>query len=119
MQITLTTTGRRSGQPRPVTLYAWPDGDGRLILVGSSAGDPVDPAWVGNLRAQPRATIQRGKPRKTTPLEGVEAREVEPGAERDRLWALVCDAFSYYASYQRKTERLIPLFVLTPVDQAD
>jgi deazaflavin-dependent oxidoreductase (nitroreductase family) len=109
MQITLTTTGRRSGQPRPVTLYAWPDGDGRLILVGSSAGDPVDPAWVGNLRAQPRAT----------PLEDVEAREVEPGAERDRLWALVCDAFSYYASYQRKTERLIPLFVLTPVDQAD
>jgi hypothetical protein len=45
----------------------------------------------------------------------VRAREVAvPSAERDRLWALVTEAFRYYATYQRKTTRVIPLFVLEP-----
>jgi hypothetical protein len=47
----------------------------------------------------------------------VRASEVEP-SERDRLWQLVIEAFPLYASYQRKTERVIPLFVLEAVDAA-
>jgi F420H(2)-dependent quinone reductase len=108
----LTTTGRSSGQRRTVTLYAWPDDD-RLVIVGSWGGAARDPAWVLNLRADPRATIQAGKVERE-----MHAREVS-GAERERLWEVVTDAFPMYRSYQRKTERVIPLFVLEPVGAAE
>lgn len=111
MNITLTTTGRRSGEPRTLPLYAWPDDD-RLVIVGSKGGAATNPAWVHNLRANPRATVKRGR----DVLEYL-ATEVEAeGEERDRLWTLVTEAFPMYAGYQRKTKRLIPLFVLVPAD---
>ncbi len=107
--VTLTTTGRNSGQPRPVTLYAFEDGD-NLVIVGSRGGSPRDPAWVGNLRAEPRATLRVAKKDRA-----VRAREVKiPSDERDHLWKVVTEAFRYYATYQRKTERVIPLFLLEP-----
>ena len=110
MNATLTTTGRRTGQRRSVPLYAWKDG-ANLVLVGSWAGRPIDPAWVGNLRAEPLATIRVGKADRP-----VRAREVDvPSDEHDRLWKLVTEAFRYYETYQRKTDRVIPLFVLEPV----
>jgi deazaflavin-dependent oxidoreductase (nitroreductase family) len=113
MQVKLTTIGRTSGEPREVTLYAWPDGDADLVLVASQGGKPDDPAWAFNLRDEPTCTIKRGK---TT--TSYRAREVKAtGAARDRLWDLVTAAFPMYRSYQKKTERLIPLFVLTPIDQ--
>ena len=111
MNVTLTTTGRRTGKPRAVPLYAWEDAD-RLVIVGSLGGSAKDPAWVRNLRADPRATIKKGRQ-----VLHVRASEVE-GPERDRLWTLVVDAFPLYATYQRKTERVIPLFVLETVDAA-
>jgi deazaflavin-dependent oxidoreductase (nitroreductase family) len=111
MNVTLTTTGRRSGEPRTVPLYAWEDAD-RLVIVGSWGGNPKDPEWVRNLRADPRATVKKGRE-----VLDVRASEVEP-SERDRLWQLVIQAFPLYASYQRKTERVIPLFVLEAVDAA-
>lgn len=109
IKATLTTTGRKTGRQRPVPLYAFEDGDG-LVVVGSWAGGPKDPAWVGNLRAEPRATVKVGKVERS-----VRAREVQvPSDERDRLWTLVTEGFRYYQTYQRKTERVIPLFVLEP-----
>lgn len=108
MTVTLTTIGRGSGEPRTVTLYAWDDAD-RLVIVGSWGGNPKDPDWVRNLRADPRATVSQGR-------EVLDVRAIEAdGSERERLWALVVDAFPLYASYQRKTERVIPLFVLETV----
>ena len=89
-------------------LYAWDDGD-RLVIVGSWGGSAKDPDWVANLRADPQATIKRGRD-----VLVVRATEVE-GTERDRLWKLVVAAFPLYATYQRKTERVIPLFVLETV----
>jgi deazaflavin-dependent oxidoreductase (nitroreductase family) len=109
MNVTLTTTGRKTGRPREVRLYAWPDGD-RLVIVGSRGGSARNPGWVHNLRAEPRATVRHGGQ-----SEGVRAREVEGGEERDRLWQLVTTAFPLYKSYQRRTARTIPLFVLEPV----
>jgi F420H(2)-dependent quinone reductase len=105
LQITLTTTGRKTGKPHEVTLYAYPDGD-RLVVVGSYGGRPKDPDWVANLRETPLATVlQRG--------EEIEHRVEEiDGPERERLWKLVTDAFPLYETYQGGTERLIPLFVL-------
>ena len=105
-QIRLIATGRRSGTSREVTLYAFDDGD-RLIVVGSRAGSAKDPAWVANLRAEPLARVRLGREERE-----VRAREVD-GAERDRLWKLVCEQFPMYATYQSKTKRVLPLFVLT------
>jgi deazaflavin-dependent oxidoreductase (nitroreductase family) len=102
----LTTTGRKTGEQRTVTLYAYPDGD-RLVVVGSRGGAKADPAWALNLRADPNATIRIGKDDRA-----VRAEEAT-GEERERLWRLVTDAFPLYATYQRRTERQIPLFVLS------
>ncbi len=59
MNVVLATTGRRSGTPRAVPLYAWPDGD-RLVVVGSWGGSARHPAWALNLRAHPGATVKVG-----------------------------------------------------------
>ncbi|HEX2142036.1 MAG TPA: nitroreductase family deazaflavin-dependent oxidoreductase, partial [Candidatus Limnocylindria bacterium] len=109
LTITLTTTGRRSGQPRSVTLYAFRvPGSGALVVIGSYGGAARDPAWAGNLRASPAATVREGRAELA-----VTAREVQ-GEERDRLWQLAVDDFPLYATYERKTRRTIPVFLLEP-----
>ncbi len=108
MTVKLTTSGRRTGTPREVTLYAFEDDD-RLVIVGSLGGAATDPAWAGNLRAEPRAMVKLGREERE-----VRAHEVD-GAERDRLWRLVTKAFPLYETYQRKTKRVIPLFSLETV----
>ena len=105
--IRLTTRGRRSGQPRDATLYAFEDAD-RLVVVASVGGAARDPAWAHNLRADPRATVRRGGA-----SEEVVATEVD-GPERVRLWALVATEFPLYRTYQARTQRRIPIFVLSP-----
>jgi len=104
-QIRLTTKGRHSGKPRSVTLYAWPDGD-NLVVVGSAGGRASHPAWALNLRATPDAQVTEGKQ-----VRSVRARE-PTGKERERLWKMVTEAFPLYATYQRRTSRTLPLFVL-------
>ena len=91
-----------------MTLYAFDDGD-RLVIVGSRGGSSRDPAWAVNLRSDPRALVTVGREERS-----VRATEVN-GSERDRLWELVCAEFPLYATYQRRTKRTIPLFVLEPV----
>jgi F420H(2)-dependent quinone reductase len=107
-QIRLTTIGRKTGNPHEVVIYAFPDEE-RLVVVGSYAGRPKHPDWAANLRANQRATVRTG--RESTEYQ---AREVD-GAERERLWRLVTDAFPPYETYQGRTERLIPLFLLDPI----
>ena len=105
--IRLVTTGRRSGRTREATLYAFEDGH-RLVIVGSRGGAARDPAWAINLRSEPTAMIRRGRAEVR-----VRAHEAS-GEERARLWQLVCEAFPLYATYQRRTRRQIPVFVLEP-----
>jgi F420H(2)-dependent quinone reductase len=109
VQITLTTTGAKTGQSRSVTLYAWEDG-GDLVVVGSWGGSAKDPAWATNLRAEARARVKRGKHEYE-----VRAEEVS-GKERERLWAMVVQRFPMYERYRQKTVRHIPLFLLTAVE---
>jgi deazaflavin-dependent oxidoreductase (nitroreductase family) len=101
----LATTGAKSGQTR-VSPLAYLRIDGRMIIVGSFAGAPVNPAWVHNLRAKPQAHIEVG-----TESFDVTAREV-PCAERDELFAKVTAATPGFADYQANTSRVIPLFEL-------
>jgi len=110
-QVTVTTTGRRSGEARGVTLYAFDDGE-NLVVVGSRGGSARDPGWAVNLRHDPHAMVKVGREERS-----VRAIEVD-GAERERLWELVCAEFPLYATYQRRTKRTIPLFVLEPVGDA-
>ncbi|HEX7171500.1 MAG TPA: nitroreductase/quinone reductase family protein [Candidatus Limnocylindria bacterium] len=109
-QVSLVTTGARSGIPRTVTLYAWEDGES-LVVVGSKGGAARNPGWVHNLRAHPRASVRTG-----SRSSEVDAAEVPEGPERDRIWRLVAERFPLYETYQRRTSRLIPLFVLTRLD---
>lgn len=101
----LTTTGRKSGKPFTLPLLYGRDGD-RFVLVGSKGGAPEHPAWYRNLQANPRATIQVADKR-----YDVIARTVE-GAERQRLWDMMCEVYPPFPGYQQRTERLIPVIVL-------
>jgi deazaflavin-dependent oxidoreductase (nitroreductase family) len=103
----LTTTGAKSGQPR-VSPLAYFRIDGKLIIVGSFAGAPVNPAWVHNLRARPQAHVEVG-----AESFDVIAREL-PSGEREALFPKLTAAAPGFAEYQSKTSRVIPLFELQP-----
>jgi deazaflavin-dependent oxidoreductase (nitroreductase family) len=102
----LHTTGAKSGQPR-VSPLAYFDIDGRLVIIGSFAGAPKDPAWVHNLRANPRARVEIGRD-----AFDVAAHEL-PADERAALFDKVTAAAPGFAEYQAKTSRVIPLFELS------
>lgn len=103
--VILAMTGRRTGQTREVPLFAFPDGE-RYVVIGSNAGDDREPAWVGNLRADPSATLRVG--RRVWPVHAHEA----AGEERDRLWSLATAAYPGYGVYGAMTDRPIPVMVL-------
>lgn len=103
----LTVPGRRTGSPRTIPLLCTPDGDGWLIA-GSYFGSSTTPAWVHNLRAAETAEIDvRGD------RTAVIADELT-GAERGAAWSELCRTWPNYAVYERRTDRLIPVFRLTP-----
>ncbi len=104
----LHTTGAKSGAPR-VNPVGYFDIDGKLIVVGSYAGADIDPAWVHNLRANPRTEVEIG-----TDTVDVEAREL-PTDERDTAWAQIAAVAPSFGAYQDKTDRIIPLFELVRI----
>jgi deazaflavin-dependent oxidoreductase (nitroreductase family) len=103
----LTTTGARSGATR-TTALTYLDADGAYVVIGSFLGAPRHPAWVHNLRADPRATVQVG-PRNIA----VDAREA-CGEERARLWQQLVALQPDYRAYENRTDREIPVVVLEP-----
>jgi len=106
--IIVTHTGNKTGAIRKTPLMRVKDGDS-YVLVGSQGGAPEDPAWVHNLRANPRVEL-----RDETIVRPMRVREVKDKIERDRLWKLAVAAFPPYAEYQAKTTRRIPMFVAAP-----
>jgi deazaflavin-dependent oxidoreductase (nitroreductase family) len=115
----LTTTGRRSGERRTVSLVYARDGD-RYVVVASNGGNDRPPAWLLNLQAAPDVEVQVGRPSFTARAH------VAGPDERPRLWELVNrnnrglapllrrGATGRYDVYQRNTEREIAVVVLTP-----
>jgi deazaflavin-dependent oxidoreductase (nitroreductase family) len=101
----LTTTGATSGQPR-LSPLAYLTIDGKMIIIGSYAGADIHPAWVHNLRANPRAHVEVG-----TEAFDVIARELPP-TERDEVFPKVVAVAPGFGDYQAKTSRVIPLFEL-------
>ncbi|MEV3904261.1 nitroreductase family deazaflavin-dependent oxidoreductase [Mycobacterium sp. NPDC050551] len=102
----LHTTGAKSGKPR-LSPLAYLTVDGRMLIIGSYAGAPKDPAWVHNLRAHPQAHIEVG-----TEAYDVDVREL-PAGERDAAYPKIVELAPVFADYQAKTDRVIPLFELT------
>jgi len=101
----LSTTGIKSGQPR-LSPLAYLTIDGKTIIIGSFGGADVDPAWVHNLRANPRGNVEVG-----TQTFDVIARELPP-EERDDVFGKVVAVAPGFGDYQSKTDRVIPLFEL-------
>jgi deazaflavin-dependent oxidoreductase (nitroreductase family) len=105
--IIVTTRGNKSGTLRKIPLMRV-EHDGEYLLVASMGGAPKHPVWYYNLKADPEAvTIQDGP-------EPFDARVRElSGDERQVWWDRAVAAFPPYADYQKKTERLIPIFLAT------
>ena len=101
----LTTTGRKSGQPRTTPLNYFPDGD-RIVLIASNGGRDHHPAWYLNIVANPAVTIQRHA---RTELKTARVATAE---EKAALWPRIVDWYKGYARYQDKTDRDIPLVVI-------
>jgi deazaflavin-dependent oxidoreductase (nitroreductase family) len=106
--VMVTTTGARSGRETTAPLLGFEEGDA-VIVIGSNYGRAHHPAWVHNLRGDPRARIAvRGVARE------VRAEEVE-GAERDRCLALAAETYPGYREYaKRAAPRQIAVFRLIP-----
>lgn len=103
----LTTTGRKSGQPRTAPVVYLADGE-RLSVIGSNAGNTRTPAWSLNLKANPDAEVEVGRERRR-----VRARIAE-GEERAELWRRHNEQYAGFDDYEARTDREIAVFVLEP-----
>ncbi|MCB1842504.1 MAG: nitroreductase family deazaflavin-dependent oxidoreductase [Halioglobus sp.] len=106
--IIVTHTGNKTGGIRKIPLMRVEVG-GKYVLIGSMGGQPNNPVWVYNLRANPNVTI-----RDATQVMEMRVREVDDDAERARLWAAAVAAYPPYDEYQAKTSRKIPVFIAEP-----
>ena len=110
--LVLETIGRRSGKRRKVMLTTPVRNDDRVVLVASYGGDDHHPAWLLNLRDEPHVRVT---------IDGTErpmiARAATP-EEKAELWPQVVASYEGYATYQRRTDREIPVVILTDIPLA-
>jgi deazaflavin-dependent oxidoreductase (nitroreductase family) len=107
--VVITSVGAKSGKLRknPVMRV---EKDGKYVAIASKGGAPEDPTWADNFRAHPEVDVQDGpEPR---PFR---ARELS-GDERQEWWDYAVATWPTYGSYQQKTDRQIPVFLLEPID---
>jgi deazaflavin-dependent oxidoreductase (nitroreductase family) len=106
----LTTTGRKSGEPRSLPLIYGVAGKS-YVVIASKGGMPTHPIWFLNLEATPECDLMVGS-------KAVRARaRIAEGAERERLWKQLDEIYPPYTEYQsRAGERVIPVIVLDPID---
>jgi deazaflavin-dependent oxidoreductase (nitroreductase family) len=106
--VVLETTGRKSGEPRRTMLTA-PVVDGEtVVLVASYGGDDRHPAWYLNLTANPDVSVELGGQRRSMTARTATAEE------KAALWPRITKTYKGYAGYQKRTDRDIPVVLLTP-----
>ena len=107
--VVITSVGAKSGYLRknPVMRV---ERDGNYVAIASQGGAPDHPEWYHNFMANPEVELQDGAVRRT-----YRARLLE-GEERAEWWQYAVDTWPTYASYQSKTDREIPVFMLEQVD---
>lgn len=104
----LTVTGRKSGSPRTVPLIYLQDGE-RMVIAAAYAGSDSNPAWWLNLKENPEAVVRIRN--RDLPVHA----ELAPPDQRPELWRRLVEMYPYFTEYQERTEREIPVVVLTPV----
>ncbi|MGW4242789.1 nitroreductase family deazaflavin-dependent oxidoreductase [Nocardia sp. NPDC004722] len=105
--ILLTTRGNKSGKLRKTPLMRV-EHDGEYAVVAALGGAPKHPVWYWNVKADPHVEL-----RDRDAVADYDAREVT-GDEKDLWWKRAVEVWPDYAEYQKKTDRQIPVFVLTP-----
>lgn len=108
--IVLTTVGAKSGALRKTALMRV-EHDGRYAVVASKGGAPDEPKWAENMRREPHVELQDGPDKRD-----YRARELS-GDERAQWWARSAEVWPDYDDYQKKTDRLIAVFVLEPIGE--
>jgi len=103
--LVLTTTGRKSGEPRSTPLAYFRDG-ANLVVVASAGGADAAPAWYLNLQSKPEVTVLIRKRQ-----QRMRAGTATP-ADRARLWAIIIRQAPNFAGYEKKTRREIPVVIL-------
>ena len=103
--ILVTHKGNKTGGIRKIPLMRV-ESNGNYVLIGSMGGQPKNPVWVYNVRANPDVQI-----RDETEVFDIRIREVTDEQERAKLWALGVAAYPPYDEYQAKTTRKIPVFI--------
>ena len=106
--ILLTTVGAKTGKIRKTPLMRV-EHEGDYAVVASLGGAPKNPVWYYNIKAHPQVELQDG-----TTVGQYQAREIF-GDEKAAWWERAVEAWPDYAEYQQKTDRQIPVFVLTPI----
>ena len=104
----LHTIGAKSGQSHVNPVASIRDGD-RLVIIASKGGAPTNPDWYYNILANPLVSVETG----TEQFQARASIAVEP--ERTRLYNQMVEMMPGFAEYQRKTTRVIPVVILTPV----
>jgi deazaflavin-dependent oxidoreductase (nitroreductase family) len=107
--VVVTSVGAKTGKLRKTPLMRV-EHESSYAVVASQGGAPTHPVWYHNLVANPVVELQDGPVKRE-----YRAREVS-GDERNEWWARAVEAWPDYASYQERTARIIPVFVLTPLD---
>ena len=107
--IIVTHVGNKTGGIRKIPLMRVKV-DNSYVLIGSMGGQPKNPVWVYNLRANPDVQI-----RDRHEVTEMKVREVSKESERKSLWEASVEAYPPYEEYQAKTDRVIPVFIAEPV----
>ncbi len=100
-------TGAKSGKSR-INPLGYLSDQGRYVVFASKAGAPTNPDWYHNLKAHPDVTIEVG----SDTIEAVASEAT--GDERDRLYHTQAERVPQFAEYEKQTDRVIPVIVLTP-----
>jgi deazaflavin-dependent oxidoreductase (nitroreductase family) len=103
----LTVPGRKTGKPHTNPVVFLKSGDS-WVVTGSAGGMPAEPQWFRNLRAADRAVVEVGADRTTVSVA------IANAEQHEQLWAELVAKAPYFADYQKKCERVIPMALLTP-----
>lgn len=103
----ITIPGRKTGDPHTTPVSYFED-DGKFVVTGSGSGSAKEPQWFKNLRHTDQAEIEVRRRKLTVSVA------VTKGAEREILWQRLLMRAPFFADYQKKVERQIPMAILTP-----
>lgn len=106
----MTARGARSGELITTPLVWGREGDD-FVIVASKGGAPTNPAWFGNIKANPEVEVEVPTDVGTETFKA-RARVVESRPDRDRLFKKMVGIWPSYADYEKRTDRLIPVVIL-------